>query len=70
MTEQIWEADWIAENPELANKAITELQTQVQELESKLKHVTVKAERLETQNKEFKLTIKDMDRRIMKGLKE
>ena len=70
MTEQIWEADWISENPELANKAITELQTQVQELESKLKHVTVKAERLETQNKEYKLTIKDMDRRIMKGLKE
>ena len=69
MTEQIWEADWIAENPELANKAITELQTQVQELESKLKHATAKAERLEAQNKEFKLTIKDMDRRIMKGLK-
>jgi peptidoglycan hydrolase CwlO-like protein len=70
MTEQIWEADWISENPELANKAITELQTQVQELESKLKHATAKAERLEAQNKEFKLTIKDMDRRIMKGLKE
>jgi peptidoglycan hydrolase CwlO-like protein len=69
MTEQIWEADWISENPELANKAITELQTQVQELESKLKHATAKAERLEAQNKEFKLTIKDMDRRIMKGLK-
>lgn len=69
MTEQIWEADWISENPELANKAITELQTQVQELESKLKHVTAKAERLEAQNKEYKLTIKDMDRRIMKGLK-
>ena len=70
MTEQIWEADWISENPELANKAITELQTLVQELESKLKYAQAKAERLETQNKEFKLTIKDMDRRIMKGLKE
>ena len=70
MTQEIWEADWISENPELANKAITELQTQVQELESKLKHVTAKAERLEAQNKEYKLTIKDMDRRIMKGLKD
>ena len=70
MTEQIWEADWISENPELANKAITELQTLVQELESKLKYAQAKAERLETQNKEFKLTIKDMDRRIMKGLKD
>ena len=70
MTQQIWEADWICENPELANKAITELQTLVQELESKLKHATAKAERLETQNKEFKLTIKDMDRRIMKGLRD
>jgi len=70
MTEQIWEADWICENPELANKAITELQTRVQELESKLKHVTVKAANLEKQNKEFKLTIKDMDRRIMRGLRD
>ena len=70
MTEQIWEADWICENPELANKAITELQTRVQELESKLKYAQAKVERLEAQNKEFKLTIKDMDRRIMKGLKD
>jgi peptidoglycan hydrolase CwlO-like protein len=69
MTEQIWEADWISENPELANKAITELQTQVQELESKLKHANNKAAKLDAQNREFKLTIKDMDRRIMKGLK-
>lgn len=70
MTEEIWEADWIAENPELANKAITELQTQVQELESKLKYAHTKIAKLESQNKEYKLTIKDMDRRIMRGLKE
>ena len=70
MTEQIWEADCISENPELANKAITELQTQVQELESKLKHANNNVAKLDAQNKEFKLTIKDMDRRIMKGLKD
>jgi uncharacterized protein YukE len=70
MTEQIWEADWIAENPELANKAITELQTLVQELESKLKHANNKVAKLEIQNKEYKLTIKDMDRRIMRGLRD
>ena len=70
MTEQIWEADWIAENPELANKAITELQTRVQELESKLKHAQAKAAKLEIQNKEYKTTIKDMDRRIMRGLRD
>jgi len=70
MTEEIWAPEWIAQNPELANKAITELQVRVQELESKLKHATVKAENLDKQNKEFKLTIKDMDRRIMKGLKD
>jgi uncharacterized coiled-coil DUF342 family protein len=69
MTEQIWEADWISENPELANKAITELQAQVQELESKLKHANNKVAKLDAQNQEYKLTIKDMDRRIMKGLK-
>ena len=70
MTQEIWEADWISENPELANKAITELQTQVQELESKLKHANTKIAKLESQNKDFKLTIKDMDRRIMRGLKD
>ena len=70
MTEQIWEADWICENPELANKAITELQTQVQELESKLKYANTKIANLEKQNKEFKMTIKDMDRRIMRGLRD
>lgn len=70
MTEEIWAPEWIEQNPELANKAITELQVKVQELESKLKHVTVKAAKLEAQNKEYKLTIKDMDRRIMRGLKD
>jgi hypothetical protein len=49
---------------------IAELQVKVQELESKLKHATTKAANLEKQNKEFKLTIKDMDRRIMRGLKD
>lgn len=68
MTEEIWAPEWIEQNPKLANKAITELQTRVQELESKLKHATVKAAKLEAQNKEYKLTIKDMDRRIMRGL--
>ena len=70
MTEEIWSPEWIEQNPELANKAITELQTRVQELESKLKHATVKAAKLESQNKEYKLTIKDMDRRIMRGLRD
>ena len=70
MTEEIWAPEWIEQNPELANKAITELQTQVQELESKLKHANNKIAKLESQNKEYKMTIKDMDRRIMRGLKE
>jgi septal ring factor EnvC (AmiA/AmiB activator) len=70
MTEEIWAPEWIAQNPELANKAITELQTKVQELESKLKHANTKAAKIEAQNKEYKITIKDMDRRIMRGLKD
>lgn len=70
MTEQIWEADWICENPELANKAITALQERVQELESKLKYANTKIAKLESQNKEYKMTIKDMDRRIMRGLRD
>jgi hypothetical protein len=70
MTEQIWEAEWICKNPDLANKLIIELQTKVQELESKLKHAQVKAANFEKQNKEFKMTIKDMDRRIMRGLRD
>jgi peptidoglycan hydrolase CwlO-like protein len=51
-------------------ETIAELQVKIQELESKLKHVTVKAAKLEAQNKEYKLTIKDMDRRIMRGLRD
>jgi peptidoglycan hydrolase CwlO-like protein len=70
MTEEIWAPEWIAKNPELANKAITELQTQVQELDSKLKYANTKIAKLESQNKEYKLTIKDMDRRIMRGLRD
>jgi len=49
-------------------ETIAELQVKVQELESKLKYAQTKAANLEKQNKEFKLTIKDMDRRIMRGL--
>ena len=70
MTEEIWAPEWIAENPELANKAITELQERVQELEAKLKHANAKIAKLESQNKEYKMTIKDMDRRIMRGLRD
>jgi F0F1-type ATP synthase membrane subunit b/b' len=68
--EEYWAQAWIAENIEEAHKLIKDLQAAGQELDSKLKHVTAKAERLEAQNKEFKLTIKDMDRRIMRGLKD
>ena len=79
MTEKIWKPKgdkdywaqaWITENIEEAHKLIKDLQDAGQELDSKLKHVTAKAERLEAQNKEYKLTIKDMDRRIMRGLKD
>jgi prefoldin subunit 5 len=69
MIEEIWAPEWIEQNPELANKAIATLQEKVQELESKLKHVTAKAAKLESQNREFKQTIRNMDRRILKGLK-
>jgi peptidoglycan hydrolase CwlO-like protein len=51
-------------------QTIEELQVKVQELESKLKHATNKIAKLESQNKEYKMTIKDMDRRIMRGLKD
>ena len=70
MNEQIWAPEWIAQNPELANKAITELQTKLQELEAKLKHANAKIAKLESQNREYKMTIKDMDRRIMRGLRD
>ena len=70
MTEEIWAPEWIAENTELANKAITEFQERVQELESKLKYANTKIAKLESQNKEYKHTIKDMDRRIMRGLRD
>lgn len=69
MIEEIWAPKWIEQNPELANKAITTLQEKVQELESKLRYMIEKAAKLESQNKEFKQTIKNMDRRILKGLK-
>ena len=68
MIEEYWAQAWIAENIEEAHKLIKDLQAAGQELEAKLKHVTVKAAKLESLNKEYKLTIKDMDRRIMKGL--
>lgn len=55
---------------ETVDKTVKELEERIQELESKLKHATVKAAKLEIQNKEYKLTIKDMDRRIMRGLKD
>jgi len=70
MNEQIWEAHWIYENPDLASRMIKELQTQIQELEAKLKYANTKIAKLESQNKEYKLTIKDMDRRIMRGLRD
>jgi len=49
---------------------LQKLEERIQELESKLKHATAKAAKLEAQNKEYRLTIKDMDRRIMRGLKD
>lgn len=70
MTEQIWDPNWIERNPEVANKLIHMLQETVDELESKLKHANNKVAKLDAQNKEYKLTIKDMDRRIMRGLKD
>lgn len=70
MIEEIWSPDWIEQNPELANKAIAALQDKVQELESKLRYTAEKAANFEKQNKEFKQIIKNMDRRILRGLKE
>jgi predicted nucleic acid-binding Zn-ribbon protein len=54
----------------MTEKTMEELEKQIQALESKLKHANNKIAKLESQNKEFKLTIKDMDRRIMRGLKD
>lgn len=70
MIEEIWAPEWIEQNPKLANKAIATLQDKVQELESKLRYTAEKAAKLEIQNKEFKQIIKNMDRRILRGLKE
>jgi peptidoglycan hydrolase CwlO-like protein len=49
---------------------LQELQERIQELESKLKHADTKIAKLEILNKEYKHTIKDMDRRIMRGLRD
>jgi septal ring factor EnvC (AmiA/AmiB activator) len=57
-------------NEDMTEKTMEELEKQIQALESKLKHANNKIAKLESQNKEFKLTIKDMDRRIMRGLKD
>ena len=47
-----------------AQETIQQLNERIQELESKLKHATTKIAKLETQNKEYKLTIKDMDNAV------
>ena len=70
MTEELYGAEWIRENPHATEHTIRMLKDKIQELQSKLAHNQEKRAKLEAQNKEFKLTIKDMDRRIMKGLKE
>ena len=49
---------------------LQKLEERIQELESKLKHANNEIAKLESQNKDFKLTIKDMDRRIMRGLRD
>ena len=69
MTEQIWDPSWIERNPEAANKLIHMLQETLDLAESKLKHADNKIAKLQVQNKEYKLIIKEMDRRIMRGLK-
>jgi hypothetical protein len=70
MTEQIWDPNWIERNPEAANKLIQMLQETLDLAESKLKYADNKIAKLQVQNKEFKLIIKEMDRRIMRGLKD
>jgi F0F1-type ATP synthase membrane subunit b/b' len=49
--QEYWAQAWIAENIEEAHQLIKDLQVAGQELESKLKHVTAKAERLEAKTK-------------------
>jgi peptidoglycan hydrolase CwlO-like protein len=68
MTEELYGAEWIQENPHATEQEIRMLKDKIQELQSKLAHNQEKRAKLEAQNKEFKLTIRDMDRRIMKGL--
>jgi hypothetical protein len=70
MTEQIWDPNWIQRNPEVANKLIQMLQETLDLAESKLKYADNKIAKLQVQNKEYKLIIKEMERRIMKGLKD
>jgi peptidoglycan hydrolase CwlO-like protein len=70
MTEELYGAEWIRENPHATEHTIRMLKDKIQELQSKLSHNQEKRAKLEAQNKEFKLTIKDMDRRIMRGLKD
>lgn len=70
MTEQIWDPEWIERNPVAANKLIQMLQETLDLAESKLKHADNKIAKLQVQNKEYKLIIKEMDRRIMRGLKD
>ena len=70
MTEELYGAEWIRENPHATEHTIRMLKDKIQELQSKLAHNQEKRAKLEAQNKEFKLTIKDMDRRIMRGLKD
>jgi hypothetical protein len=70
MIEQIWDPNWIQRNPEVANKLIQMLQETLDLAESKLKYADNKIAKLQVQNKEYKLIIKEMERRIMKGLKD
>jgi len=70
MIEELYGADWIRENPHATELEIRQLKYKIQELQSKLAHNQEKRAKLEAQNKEYKLTIKDMDRRIMRGLKD
>ena len=70
MIEELYGAEWIRENPHATEHTIRMLKDKIQELQSKLANNQEKRAKLEAQNKEYKLTIKDMDRRIMRGLKD